>query len=94
MSTETRTTYRTDEKGIRRTAIIVGGADQEGSIDLVDTDGNYIARINIFSTETWLGIDVIDTIDKFSRKHVLAFNDGRRESLNVEGKVAAVDFRR
>jgi hypothetical protein len=87
----TKTTTRTDGD-TTRTALVIEESNDGGSIDLLDGDGTFIARVNIFRTDTWLGVDVIDVENKFPEKHVLTFKGGRRESLEC-GQVGAVDFR-
>lgn len=77
---------------VYRTALIIEEGNASGSVDLIDADGKFLARINIFHADNWLGVDVIDVEDKWSKRRVLSFVDGVRQSLDCT-KVAAVDFR-
>jgi hypothetical protein len=81
--------------GHRRTAIVIDANDRGGSIDLVNPDGEILARVNVFTKEdySWLAVDIIDVKDNFNVRRALTFLNGQRSSLDA-GKIVGADFRK
>ena len=82
------TTY--DSGGFTRTALVITPGPG-GSVDLVDPDGNRLAQVNMFNIpgEDHLIVDVIDIDDRYSDKHAMTFNDGKRQVIPVNYLVSA-----
>lgn len=97
MSTDALTTTTTHDDGtfVRTALVIDSGEGTGGSVDLINANGELLARVNVFTDDRgdWLAVDVCDVGDRFTERRVLSFTDGRRQSLDA-GSVGAVDFRR
>lgn len=91
---ETPVTTHDDGKFVR-TALVVGG-ENTGSIDIVNTSGERIALLNLFtnSDNTWFAVDVIDKDERFDRHAALTFKDGLQQRLDDANGLIAADFRK
>ena len=80
-----------------RTALVIDGTENTGSVDVLDKNGHRVAQLNVFVSEDGgLMVDVIDIEKRFAVKRALAFANGQRESMTVPegGSLVGVDFRR
>lgn len=95
MSKDVHTPVSTHDDGkfIRTALVVRPDAGDEGSVAIVDPEGNRLALLNLFVYDNGnLIVDVIDVDERFANRTALAFRDSRRESL-AAGKVVSVDFR-
>ena len=95
MSKDVHTHVTTHDDGtfIRTALVVRPKAEDEGSVAIVDPEGNRLALINLFAYENGnLVVDVIDADERFGRRAALTFIDGQRHSLDA-AKVISADFR-
>lgn len=95
MSKDVHTHVTTHDDGtFVRTALVVRpSADDEGSIAIVDPEGNRLALLNLFVYDNGnLIVDVIDVDERFGKRTALTFVGGRRQALDG-AKVISADFR-
>lgn len=80
-----------------RTALVIDGTENTGSVDVLDKKGHRVAQLNIFVGEDGaLMVDVIDVENRYKVKRALAFAQGQRTSMTVPdgGNLVGVDFRK
>jgi hypothetical protein len=95
MSKDVHTPVTTHDDGtfIRTALVVRPGAEDEGSVAIVDPQGKRLALLNLFAYENGnLIVDVIDVDERFANRSALAFREGRRQALDA-AKVVSVDFR-
>ena len=102
MSEKAATPTSTHDDGrFVRTALIVGAEDFEGkmrggSVAVVNTNGERLALLNIFTNEynTWFAVDVIDIDNRYNKRTAIVFNEGAKDFLDTgSGNLVAADFR-
>jgi hypothetical protein len=89
-----------DDGKFARTALVMPYSPNPGSVDLVDAEGQLLARVNVVRFAQPDGealiVDVIDAGERFPHKRAFGFAAGVRTTLEVPegGKLVSVDFRR
>lgn len=85
----------------KRTALVIGAKQDDGSVDVLRKDGTRIAQINIFYGEgdgrkdgEFLIVDVIDVDKRFPVRRALVFANHKQQSIEVgDGNLVSADFR-
>lgn len=101
-ATSTITTRKDAEDGFTRTAIVVDGGENGGSIDLVTKSGRRLAQVNLAylpnsDGEECLIVDVIDVDNQYPEKRAFTFGPGTRgpsAAVPEGGNLVSTDFRR
>lgn len=92
----TQMTTHDDGKYVR-TALVIGGDAQGGSVDVLSPDGEFLVRLNLFTKDDseglWFALDCIDIEQKFQTRRALTFDNGCRHDVATEGNLVATDFR-
>ena len=92
---ETKVATHDDGRFLRTALVIDPGPGGGGSVDLLSKDGRFLARLNLFTSESgdWLALDLIDFEERYDIRRALVFNNGKREGLTAMGNLVAADFR-